>query len=290
MSDYAWSKSSLKSVLENCSWQWALRKVYKIEDHGSPQTAMGTGYHKALEEWERSGRTMSLSDMQSVAAETAFEECKSLPMEQWFEHGTDPEQVIELAKESVRLWAEARPNKGSTLKEIAESRTLVSVEDYFNYEYNNYRIQGYTDAIYHDDKNIYVVDHKTASSMRRWTYEQKPNVEMAMYMVLAERAKEDNRIPDLPVSFEYHVSAAKEGKTRLITCGYMNKELEQLFINALTEADAIRKNHAFRPKPDWNLCSKKYCAYFEGCRVNGTLSPYALTISNVPTDDTPMSQ
>jgi len=287
MSDYAWSKSSLKSLLENCSWQWALRKVYGIEDHGSPQTAMGTGYHKALEEWEKSGRTMELAEMQSVASEAAFEECKKLPMSQWFEHSTDPEQVVELARESVRLWAEARPNKGATLKEIAESRTLVSVEDYFNYEHGDYQIHGFTDAIYCDEKNIYVVDHKTASSMRRWTYDQKPNIEMAMYMVLVERAKADGRIPDLPVSFEYHVSSAKEGKTRLITCGYMTKELENLFINSLRDAEAIRTNSAYRPKPDWNLCSPKYCSYFQGCRVDATLTPYALTISNVPNLDTP---
>jgi hypothetical protein len=273
----AWSKSSLKSLLENCSWQWALRKVYGFEDHGSPATAMGTGYHKALEEWEKSGRTLSLSEMQTVAADAAFEECKQLPMSQWFEHATDPEQVIELAKESVRLWHDKPTNAGITLREVSEGRTLVSVEDYFNEEYFGHKIHGFTDAIYHDDTNVYVIDHKTASSMRRWTYHQEDNVESAMYMALATKAKADGRIPDLPVAFEYHVVSAKESKVRVIDCGFMTNNHEAILLKALTDSDAIARNDAFRPRPDWNLCSPKYCSYFEGCRVTGTLTPYTLT-------------
>jgi hypothetical protein len=278
----AWSKSSLNSLLDGCSWQWALRKVYKLDDHGSPATAMGTGYHKAIEEWENSQRSLSLEEMQAVAAEKSYEECKLLPMSQWFEHSTDPAQVVELAQESVRLWWEQPINKGATLREIAESRELISVEQYFNDELQSYGIHGFTDGIYSDGRQMYVVDHKTASSMRRWTYERKPSIEVAMYLVLARKAMESGALPEMPVSFEYQIASAKEGKTRLIDCGYMNDELEALLVKALSDATAITEHEAFRPKPDWNLCSPKYCSYFEGCRGDGTLSPYRLTTSNVP--------
>jgi hypothetical protein len=282
----AWSKSSLKSLLENCSWQWALRKVYNIEDHGSPATAMGTGYHKALEEWEKSGRTLTLEEMQKVAADAAFEECKKLPMSQWFEHATDPEQVIELAKESVRLWASKPSSKGVTIKDLTESRKFISAEQYFNETFKDFGIHGFTDGIYHDDINIYVVDHKTASSMRRWTYEQAPSIEVAMYLAFAQKGIDKGIFPNLPVLFEYHIVSAKESKTRVVECGEFTWEHSRILTEALSDADAIARNDAFRPKPDWNLCSSKYCAYFEGCRVTGTLSPYHLTISNVPTPDT----
>jgi hypothetical protein len=153
-----------------------------------------------------------------------------------------------------------------------------------------YGIHGFTDAIYYDEKNIFVVDHKTASSMRRWTYNKEPNVEMAMYLVLVEKAKHDRKMPDLPVAFEYHVVSAKEGKSRVIDCGYNTKELEDILLKALQEATAIEKYAAYRPKPEWNLCSPKYCAYFQGCRIDGTLTPYTLTTSNVPLHHTPIGE
>jgi hypothetical protein len=83
--------------------------------------------------------------------------------------------------------------------------------------------------------------------------------------------------------------SAKESKTRVVECGEFTWEHSRILTEALSDADAIARNDSFRPKPDWNLCSSKYCAYFEGCRVTGTLSPYHLTISNVPTPDTSTS-
>jgi hypothetical protein len=273
----AWSKSSLKSVLEGCSWQWALRKVYGIDDHGSPQTSMGTGYHKALEEWEKSGRNLSLKEMQTVAAETAFEQCKTLPMSQWFEHGTDPEQVIDFAKQAVDLWWNKPINSGAPLRDIILSRTCLGTEVYQTEKYEDFKVHGYIDAIYSDDRFITVVDHKTASSMRRWKYEQDATLEAGIYLAMAHAAQDRGDLPNLPIVFEYHVVAPKENKSRIVGVGHMTEELAKLTHAALVDADAIARYDAFRPKPDWNLCSPKYCSYFQGCRVDGTLTPYNLT-------------
>jgi hypothetical protein len=279
----AWSKSSLNSLLDGCSWQWALKKMYKLNDHGSPATAMGTGYHKAMEEWEKSGRTLSLQEMQDVASEKAFEECKNLPMSQWFEHSTDPEQVIELAQEAVRLWWEKPINKGSTLNEIAVSRKHLGSEVYYKHEeLASTSIHGFIDTIYEDERQISVVDHKTASSMRRWKYEKEQNIEVAVYLALATRAQEKGQLPDKPLNFEYHVVSPKEGKTRIINMGYLNNQHLDILVDALQEANTLVKYNAYRPNPEWNLCSPKYCSFYQGCRVDGTLTPYNLTISNVP--------
>ena len=282
MSDYAWSKSSLKSLLEGCSWQWALRKIYDIQDHGSPQTAMGTGVHKAIEEWEKSGRSLSMEEMQSIAAESAFAECKLLPMEQWFEHSTDPEQVIEYAKESVNLWWNYQPNKGTSLRRMVEGWKWLGSEVYWNQPVGDFQIHGYIDSVYEDDRHIIVVDNKTASSMRRWKYDQEMNLEVALYITLAEKAQNAGLLPDKPIAFQYHVMSAKEGKSRLIEMPYLNEDGYKILHDALTEATAIKKHNAYRPKPDWNLCSRKFCAYFDGCRIGGTLTPYNLTTSNIP--------
>jgi hypothetical protein len=282
MSDYAWSKSSLKSVLDGCSWQWALRKVYEIEDHGSPQTAMGTGMHKAIEEWDKSGRGLSLQELQSIAAESSFEECKKLPMEQWFEHATDPEQVIELAKESVRIWWDTPVNKGFPIRKLVSEWNWLGSEVHWASAFAEYNIHGFVDSVYENDRHIIVVDNKTASSMRRWKYDQDMNIEVAMYLALAHKAQNEGLLPDKQITFQYHVVSAKEGKSRVIEMGYFDGAAWKLLLQSLTEAEAIRKHEAFRPRPDWNLCSRKYCAYFEGCRIQGTLTPYTLTTSNVP--------
>lgn len=277
MSQLDWSKSSLKSLLDGCSWQWALRKIYKIEDHGSPQTAMGTGVHKALEKWEISDRNLSLDEMKSIAADTAFKECKVLPMQQWFDHATDPQQVVDYAQLAINLWSDYQMSKGGTLKEVAESRTFVSAEDYFKYEWKKFSVHGYTDSIYHDDERNIIVDYKTASSMRRWTYEQEMNVEVAMYLALGNKAREEGKLLDLPVHFEYHVISPKEEKTRIVEMGGMTRKAERILKEYLADATAIVKRDAYRPNPDWNLCSPKYCSYYQGCRVDGTLTPYTLT-------------
>jgi hypothetical protein len=285
----AWSKSSLKSLLEGCSWQWALRKVYGIEDHGSPQTAMGTGFHYAVEKWEKSQRTLSLEHMQGLAAEKAFEESKKLPMQQWYEHATDPQQVVDFAKESVRLWWE-EGGKGIPLKQLVEEWDCLGVEAYWKSLFSDYAfpIHGFVDAVYESERFIIVSDLKTASSMRRWKYDQPMNVEVAMYLALAEAAKNEGLLPSKEIIFQYHVVSAKEGKVRLIEMGGLDAAGIDLLQQTLQDATTIEKHSAYRPKTDWNLCSPKYCSYWQGCRVDGTLSPYSLTTSNVPNAGTPL--
>lgn len=48
-----WSKSSLKQLLEGCSWQWALQKLGGLDGPPTPHSAAGTGMHAGIEEHER---------------------------------------------------------------------------------------------------------------------------------------------------------------------------------------------------------------------------------------------
>jgi hypothetical protein len=117
--------------------------------------------------------------------------------------------------------------------------------------------------------------------MRRWKYDQPMNVEAAMYLALAEIAKDEGLLPRKETVFQYHVVSAKEQKVRVIEMGSLDGNAMNILQQALSEATTIEKYGAYRPKPDWNLCSKKYCAYFDGCRIDGSLSPYSLTVSHV---------
>jgi len=169
------------------------------------------------------------------------------------------------------------------MREIAESRKHLGSEIYYKHEYlADTNVHGFIDTIYEDDRQISVVDHKTASSMRRWKYEQEQNIEVAVYLALATKAQEEGQLPDKPLNFEYHVVSPKEGKTRIIDMGYLNNQHLDILAGALQEASTLVKYDAYRPDPEWNLCGPKYCSFYQGCRVDGTLTPYNLTISNVP--------
>lgn len=271
-----WRKSTLKTLLEGCSWQWALENIYKQESYGSPQTALGTGYHKAMEMYETNLRTNSLEELKDIAAEAAMEECRKLPVSVWFEHELDPQWVVDNAREAVRLWWEKPTHReGLTLKQINDSRKFIAAEKHIVID----GFSGTLDAIYEDDTHYILVDHKTASSFRKWTYEQGETIEANVYMLLAAM-EYDNK----PCRFEWQVVSSKEQGTRRIDGGEQTISSVLMLTKAVATANIIVEHDAYRPRPDWNLCSPKWCAFFQGCREDGTLSPYTLTVSNKPSD------
>lgn len=280
-----WRKSGLKSMLEGCSWQWMLEQM--TDDRtSSPQASAGTGYHKAMEEWELSNRTLTLGKLKDIAAEAAFQESKNILMEQWFEHEMDPELVMELAAESVRVWWE-EPAKSSdgevgTLRDIQREREHIDSERHIVAEYagSHIPLTGTIDWIGRLNDEYYIVDYKTASSFRKWTYKQEPGIEEAVYRYLMFA---DPDIKPLKVKFEWHVVSAKEGKARLIHGTNDGAALLGILDTAIRDATVLLKYDAFRPRPDWNLCHRKWCAYYQGCQVDGTLSPTRLPAGTAST-------
>jgi len=123
---------------------------------------------------------------------------------------------------------------------------------------------------------LYVVDFKTASSFRKWTYDQPAGIEEASYRYLAFA---DQELSPTKVQFEWHVVSAKEGKARIIVGNNNGKQLLKVLDDAIKDANILYKYQAFRPKPEWNLCHRKWCEFYEGCQVDGTLSPTRLPAS-----------
>ena len=276
-----WRKSSLKAMLEGCSWQWMLEQV-SGERKTSPHAAIGTGFHAALEEWETSKREMSLPELKESAAQHAFEESRLVAMDKWFEHEMDPDYVMNMAAESARIWWEepARSKDGEigTLRELLLSREHLASERFIKTDYagSPLPMSGTIDWVGRKDKTTYIVDFKTASSFRKWTYDQQPGIEEAAYRYLAFA---DPELAPSKVEFEWHVVSAREGKARLITGSNNGKELLKVLDQAILDANILYKYQAFRPKPDWNLCQRKWCEFYEGCQIDGSLSPNRLPAS-----------
>lgn len=275
-----WRKSSLKALLEGCSWQWMLEQ--DAERTTSPHAAIGTGFHSGMEEWEKSGREASLGHLKDFAAKAALEESRGVPMEMWFEHQMDPEYVMEMAAESVRVWweepAKIKGGDTGTLREVQLERQHISSERFIKTDYANSSLplSGTIDWIGRTDDTLYVVDFKTASSFRKWVYQQDPGIEEAMYRYLAFA---DPELPKMNINFEWHVVSAKEGKARLISGSNDGKKLLDVLDTAVSDANVLLKYDAYRPRPDWNLCQRKWCAFYQGCQVDGTLSPTKLPAS-----------
>lgn len=276
-----WRKSGLKSMLEGCSWQWMLEQMYG-QDYSSPHASAGTGFHRAIELWEEKDRMLTLGEMKDIAAKETYELCKRIPMDQWFEHEMDPEFVMELAAESVRIWWNEPAKDGEqevgTLRDVLMSRNHLYSERYISAAYANTDVPltGTLDWIGEKDGEHIIVDFKTASSFRKWTYKQTPGIEEAVYRYLAHAD------PDLTIRnlrFEWHVVSAKEGRARLIHGSNDGLALLGILDNAIKDATVLAKYDAFRPRPDWSLCQRKWCQFYEGCQVTKQLSPNVMPSS-----------
>jgi len=278
-----WSKSSLKGLLENCSWQWALTHIYGLEDHSTPQTLMGSAFHAAVEEHERS-REGGLSYYKNIASDWVMKEAQSVPEKSWLRHNAYPDTVAAMAAEAVRIWWEepcrTKDGEGDTLRNICLAREVVAVEPYFNVPVTKTsNVHGYIDIVHRTDSDIIVSDYKTASSFRRWTFNQGESIESSVYLYGATLSE---FLPEGNIRFQWQVVSPKEGKSRLIEGPTYSSMHKKHIKEMVAKADVLKELDAYRPRPDWNLCDPKWCSFFEGCQVTGLLSPSQLTISNKP--------
>ena len=300
----AWSKSSLGTLVDGCSWQYALEKVYGIPSHGSPQTAMGTAYHAAIEWYlrrlllqQRDGIEdyFPFEDALAEGMRVLFEEVEDLPEEQWALHDLDLPALSGQLEAALTNWwetpiPEGQPGEGESLRERFERWRIVAIEPYFrtNVADGVTSTHGYIDVLAWDpDCGVWVVvDHKTASSYGRWPHDGGGHeLEGSVYVVGAELA---DALPVFgPVRMEWHVVRKKlsqHARFEGVRCVEMYvTDIHRLWMeDTLKIADRIVTNDAFETNPGWNLCSPKWCPYFRGCQVDGDLHPSALAGTQQP--------
>lgn len=264
-----WSKSSLKSLLEGCSWQWALQRIGGLEGGSTPHSAAGTGLHAAIE-WHEQCRIDGLptpdeAELILAAYHEATLDGGNIPPNLAAIHG-GPEQAAQWAAELTHTWYH------SDVREKMLTYTPLAVERH--YEVSVYTdkptLRGYLDWIGRDEDGVVtVVDYKSAADTRRWTDADKHLVEAAVYLYLAST---DEAFENEPVRMEWHV-IPRRGEPTILRGPTMNPDLAYFIFQQLAAAQTIMDEAAYKPNPSWNLCSDRWCNFYHGCQVSGQLSP-----------------
>lgn len=266
-----WSKSTLKSLLDGCSWQWALQRIGGLPGGSTPHSAAGTGMHAAIEEHERNrivdGSVTGLGTLLEMAAREAWADGQNIPADWHGIHG-GPGQAADWALDLTGKWY------ASEVRDTLLGYTPHAVEPHIETAEvpGPHNLRGYLDWFGHDPATgeWVVVDYKSAGDTRKWNNPALHAIESAVYLYLTVAG---GMVPEGDtVRMEWHVIPRKGDPTILVgpsfdwdTVGFVHARV--------SEAQAIMDDAGYLPNPSWGLCSDRWCAFYHGCQVTGTLSP-----------------
>ena len=280
MSFTRWSKSGLDSLVNGCAARVYFGKVLGYPDPGSPQSALGTAYHAAVEAHERQrllhlrdGAEMRWLDCHSTGLKALTRELSKLPDVMFERHDLTPGDCAQMLGTAIDAWWEApipqgQPGEGQSLRDRVLAWRPVAVEPYFTAplaDVSERPLHGYIDALYYDpEAGQYVtVDHKSTAHFRSWpTSGAGHELEATVYTVGSEVAR--NLPPRADVRHEWHIARRETGSTsrfEAVRCIALQPgEVEYAHLQGMVQrADAIVEAGAWHKAPHWNLCSPKWC-------------------------------
>jgi hypothetical protein len=264
-----WSKSSLKSLLEGCSWQWALQRIGGLEGGSSPHSAAGTGLHAAIE-WHELSRIdgANIPDKSSLiyeAYQNGYDDGQNIPTNLEAYHG-GADLAARWAAELTDTWYE------SDVRETLLTYTPIAVEPHV--ETNNVPVasslRGYLDWFGRDGDGVAtVVDYKSASDLKRWNNPDHHLIESSVYLYLAMAG---GLVEDEPVRMEWHI-VSRKGQTGILAGPTFTPDVMEFVFARVSEAQAIMDSAGYKPNPSWSLCSERWCNFYHGCQTSGILGP-----------------
>lgn len=172
------SPRSVSQVLsyQKCPYAYYLGKIARddigerIWDRPAAWLPMGTAVHAAAESWERSNRSVSLEDAQTVYTASYIEETEKLlargRMDTWFHSGpydgeSDIERRFKLGYDHVARYVSWYSGKGSQdVVWVADDGT-PGIEMEFHIDLDGVAVRGYIDTVFSTPHGIVVNDNKT---------------------------------------------------------------------------------------------------------------------------------
>lgn len=263
-------KSVLKSM-QQCAWKWWLEHQGHIPQETSPQAAAGTAMHAAIEYHERfrmqHNKPPNVTQLEAVAYAAALIELDAISEDMWNRQELELEDYIEWVHLLVDNWW------ASDVRKTLLTYTPLHIEA----ELSADPLRGRLDWIGQDeDGELVVVDFKSAASFSGWGDPKKHALEATVYVTLAETLGMGTP------RMEWHVVRRGSGSTerfetnRLIRYEVTDEDRTVVALVAGWAGELVEEGGPFPRNPKSYLCSKTWCAAYDGCQVTGVLSPQAL--------------
>jgi hypothetical protein len=264
---YRWHQSTLSSLLDGCSWQYFLTYIIGLDTGLKPHAEVGTAFHSAIELHElnrKNGVETSQQEMQEYAEKEikkAVGDTELLP------------ELLGNLRGALANWYEChRPTVlGWEVVAIEPEFTLPLVD-------NARPIGGYIDAVYRDPatNNLFIVDWKTAKNFDRWRDGDGHRTQAAMYataLVLSEDFPDITELPEMVYMVARTATSIRKDfeKGRVIRVQPTIEDV-RLLGDRIRAAELAVETEDYKPKPEWPLCSVKWCAFYEKCQVTKELS------------------
>jgi len=280
-------QSSIETILDGCSWQYYLANVRNIPTNPKPHALIGTNFHSAIEAHEvarMNGKTLpTLAEMLDLAEESIRKDADLVPVEMMI--GKDgetwtAEDLVSMCHNAINNWYSEPTNGGESNREWMLKLQPLAIEPYFKLELveDADPIGGWIDGVYQDEQGkIYLVDQKTAGDFSRWPLDGKGHrFQATMYataLVLSEDFPQIQNLDD--IQMHYVISRTKTGTSRMEKARrvVVQPELDDVAMlgDRIRQVEAVIKHKLYAPNPTWNLCSPKYCPFYNGCQVTGEL-------------------
>jgi hypothetical protein len=280
-------QSSIETILDGCSWQYYLANVRNIPTNPKPHALIGTNFHSAIEIHEvarMNGKTLpTLAEMLELAEESIRKEADLVPAEMMI--GKDgetwtAEDLVSMCHNAINNWYSEPASDGESNREWMLKLQPLAIEPYFKLELveDADPIGGWIDGVYQDEQGkIYLVDQKTAGDFSRWPLDGKGHrFQATMYgtaLVLSEDFPQVQNLDD--IQMHYVISRTKTGTSRMEKARrvVVQPELDDVAMlgDRIRQVEAVIKHKLYAPNPTWNLCSPKYCPFYNGCQVTGEL-------------------
>ena len=265
-----WSKSSLKSLLEGCSWQWALTRLAGMAGGSTPHSAAGTGMHAAIE-WHEQRRIdgeplPEFWELLWEASSEAYRDGENIPADFAAIHG-GADVAAQWACGLTTTWYDSK------VREQLLTYTPLAVEPHLETERTPgpNTLRGYLDWVGRDaDGVLTVIDYKSASGLQRWNNPEHHLLEAAVYLYLVSTS--DYWSGNEPIKMEWHVVSRKDD-AKILEGQTFSPDIIGFVHDRLAEAQAVVDGNMFIPNPSWGLCSQRWCTFYHGCQTTGILGP-----------------
>lgn len=243
------SNSQLKQYLD-CGYRFKLERIDRAWQRPAAWFPHGTAVHKAVEEYERSGRSMSLEAAQDVFRESYAEEvsryCEETPnLEYWFSSGRfkgpiDVERRYHIGLGQVAGYIGYAKDHPDERVWTAPDGT-PAIELGFRLDLEGVVVIGYIDlVIEHPKHGVHVRDIKTGRA-------PGDDLQLAIYAVAV------NELYGTEITTGDYWMAKRGGPTRPYDLSAWTKER---LTEEFRKMDQGVKAERFEPNPDPNKCGR----------------------------------